>query len=473
MPEATDGLITTNAGTDCSVCVEVENDEGTPGSEPELEVRHLMLEDGLVVQGRIPEHVPPQPGDATIEDRGSSDVMDCTMADGVAQQPTATAAGASTNLEFDYEWKELPPNVAVPAGLEYKMPLDGGPNLARVAPKWQLQLWSEPADAFYRVEVSRFQTIAAVEAALEHTGPSLPQSMQQDWGAVRLGARGVALSRELTVEEARLFQLKQEQHLELISDHTPPTVPGAQPGHQGALWGPSLIGGEALYYVSTPPERPSAGLQCLLDSVETLPCWLPHRAVADALGFSHSAIEAAEARLGGKGYRWASEFENVHSLWPFKEPGFVVHGIRFAGPEQFYQLHKHPDAKFWPGKTTPSFEEAIHRVATGSEMDAYAWGRQCSVRDDWAAEKVALMREAVSHKFRADPELRELLLATAPYPLASVKNDTFWGIGFNGEGENKLAELLMQLRDTLMAEDSTEPEQLRARHADGGGFHRA
>ena len=95
--------------------------------------------------------------------------------------------------------------------------------------------------------------------------------------------------------------------------------------------GPSVSGGEALYYVSTPPERPSPGLQCLLDSVDTLPCWLPHRAVADALGFSHSAIEAAEARLGGKGYRWASEFENVHSLWPFKEPGFVVHGIRFAG----------------------------------------------------------------------------------------------------------------------------------------------
>jgi predicted NAD-dependent protein-ADP-ribosyltransferase YbiA (DUF1768 family) len=71
------------------------------------------------------------------------------------------------------------------------------------------------------------------------------------------------------------------------------------------------------------------------------------------------------------------------------------------------------------------------------------------------------MREAVSHKFRADPGLRELLLATAPHPLASVKGDTFWGIGFNGEGENRLAELLMELRDTLMAEDSKEREQLR------------
>lgn len=111
MAEATDGLIATGASmrADCSV-FEGDNEEGTPGSEPELEVdRHLMLEDGRVqVQGSISENVPPQPGDDDIEDCGGSDV-DCTMADAVAQQPTATAAGASTDLQFDYEWKELPP----------------------------------------------------------------------------------------------------------------------------------------------------------------------------------------------------------------------------------------------------------------------------------------------------------------------------------------------------------------------------
>ncbi len=79
---------------------------------------------------------------------------------------------------------------------------------------WQC---SEKAEAFYRVEVARFQTIAAVEAALERAGPSLPLSMQRDWGAVRLGARGVALPRELTVEKARLFQLKQEQQLKFMA----------------------------------------------------------------------------------------------------------------------------------------------------------------------------------------------------------------------------------------------------------------
>ena len=141
--------------------------------------------------------------------------LDRAVANAAVQR--AAAAGPCADLEFDYEWKELPPHMAVPPGLEYKLSLDGGPKQARIAHKWQLQLWSEPADAFYRVEVTRFQTIAAVEAVLERTGPSLPRSMQRDWGAVRIGARGVALSRELTVEEARLFQLKQEQHLELMT----------------------------------------------------------------------------------------------------------------------------------------------------------------------------------------------------------------------------------------------------------------
>eukprot|EP01043_Picozoa_sp_COSAG02_P027950 COSAG02_NODE_1671_length_11389_cov_24.192826_4_plen_159_part_00 len=141
--------------------------------------------------------------------------LDRAVADAVAQK--SAAAGSSTELEFDYEWKDLPPHMVLPAGMEYQMSMDGGPKRARIALKWQLQLWSAVADAFYRVEVTRFQTIADVEAALERTGPSLPQSMQRDWGAVRLATRGVALSRRLTVEEARLFQLKQEKQLELMT----------------------------------------------------------------------------------------------------------------------------------------------------------------------------------------------------------------------------------------------------------------
>lgn len=64
---------------------------------------------------------------------------------------------------------------------------------------------------------------------------------------------------------------------------------------------------EAYYYVSCRPKQPSAKMRALLDSV-TLPCWLPHRRIADALGFSHAAIEAAEAACTGG------------SLYPLRPP---------------------------------------------------------------------------------------------------------------------------------------------------------
>ena len=35
-----------------------------------------------------------------------------------------------------------------------------------------------------------------------------------------------------------------------------------------------------------------------------------------------------------------------------------------------------------------------------------------------------------------------------------MKGDTFWGIGFGGEGGNVLAVLLMELRDELVAEEA-------------------
>ena len=96
------------------------------------------------------------------------------MADAVVQHPAAAAgaAGPGAELEFDYEWKEILPGMAVPPSLEYQLSLGKAPTLARIAPKWQLQLWSEKADAFYRVEVARFQTIAAVKRLWSERAPA-------------------------------------------------------------------------------------------------------------------------------------------------------------------------------------------------------------------------------------------------------------------------------------------------------------
>ena len=61
-----------------------------------------------------------------------------------------------------------------------------------------------------------------MEAALVAEGPSLPQSMQRDWGAVGLatthsgGSEPVSLEQELTAETSRLFQLNQDVALVLL-----------------------------------------------------------------------------------------------------------------------------------------------------------------------------------------------------------------------------------------------------------------
>ena len=231
-------------------------------------------------------------------------------------------------------------------------------------------------------------------------------------------------------------------------------------------WKPIRSSGGAQYYVSAKPKDADVeahhqdadveAVHKLLDSVE-LPCWLPHRRVANALGHTDNAIAATEKTCGGP-YCWASEFENVHApfpgaLWPFQEPGFKAHGVEFRGSEQFFQVHKHKDAAQWPETTTRKFQKALDDVAMSSEWEAYNWGSQKGLlRDDWEEKKVEVMRAAVGYKFRADEGLRALLISTDPHPLASVKKDCFWGIGYKGEGKNMLAKLLMNLRDELLLE---------------------
>ena len=227
-------------------------------------------------------------------------------------------------------------------------------------------------------------------------------------------------------------------------------------------WTPIRSSGGAQYYVSATPKGEHAKAKALRELLQgkKLPCWLPHREVANALGETHNAIAAAEQTCGGP-YCWASEFENFHSTWPFQEPGFKAHGVKFAGSEQFFQVHKHKDAAQWPMTTTPEFKRALGDVAESSETKAYAWGnpnkteeglKSDEFRDDWEEKKVEVMRAAVGYKFRADKDLRDLLISTDPHPLASVKDDPFWGIGYVGQGKNMLAKLLMNLRDELLLE---------------------
>lgn len=175
--------------------------------------------------------------------------------------------------------------------------------------------------------------------------------------------------------------------------------------------------------------------------VASLPGWFPHRDVATAMGHDHLAIEAAEKAIGGR-YRWATEFENVHSVWHFREKGFEYADLHWNGSEQLFQCLK------WGAQ----FEKHKEEFCKLTDVEAFAMGRTVEIvhADEWdRVGRVEAMKLALFLKFVADKHLRDLLLSSGNDRLVSIKGDHYWGIGFDGTGQNKLGELLEALRSEI------------------------
>ena len=180
--------------------------------------------------------------------------------------------------------------------------------------------------------------------------------------------------------------------------------------------------------------------------VPRLPCWVPQRAVSVALFGAGGArlVDAATAMHGP--WVWATELSNVHATLAFEEPGFVLDGVRYAGPEEYFQLAK--------SEGMPDHAAAVAAMARGGgPMEAWRVGQRHGLRPDWEAAKLGVMREAVRAKFTQSRELGELLRATGEHPLVQLKErDAYWGTGPDGRGRNALGGLLMELRAELRAE---------------------
>lgn len=148
-----------------------------------------------------------------------------------------------------------------------------------------------------------------------------------------------------------------------------------------------------------------------------LPCWVSARLIGCVLGYSDEGVTAAVASLGeGESYVWATEFENVHTLWRYDELQLVIDGMSYTTSEDYYHSQK-PDR----------WDEAL-----------------------WRTQREGVMKRAVRAKLNADPSLAALLLATGSRPLLSLKPDEVWGFHpGTRRGENLLAKIWMRLREEL------------------------
>lgn len=99
-------------------------------------------------------------------------------------------------------------------------------------------------------------------------------------------------------------------------------------------------------------------------------------------------------------------------------------------------------------------EEAV-RLAHSPKLSAeMGRDRQRPLRKDWETVKIDVMRDALRAKFTQHKDLQKILLATGDAILVEhTKNDSFWGDGGDGSGQNMLGKLLMELREELNQEN--------------------
>jgi N-glycosidase YbiA len=120
---------------------------------------------------------------------------------------------------------------------------------------------------------------------------------------------------------------------------------------------------------------------------------------------------------------------------------FELNGLLWPTSEHYFQAQKF---------ASRGYAEAIRAVR--SPMGAARMGRARSqpIRADWEQIKDDVMRRAVLRKFETHAEIRAVLLATGDEEIVEdAPNDFYWGRGADGTGQNKLGQILMEVRTML------------------------
>lgn len=134
----------------------------------------------------------------------------------------------------------------------------------------------------------------------------------------------------------------------------------------------------------------------------------------------------------------------------FSDHGFEAGGVFWPMAEHYFQAMKFDGAER---------REQVRAAESPGAAKALGTDRSVPIRGDWEEARDDVMRRAVSAKFEAHAELREVLLATGYETIIEdAKSDAYWGCGPDGSGANMLGRILMEVRDNLR---SAPAEELR------------
>jgi N-glycosidase YbiA len=133
-----------------------------------------------------------------------------------------------------------------------------------------------------------------------------------------------------------------------------------------------------------------------------------------------------------------------------------IDGETWPTVEHFYEAQKsvqHPYQQAIRDAETPGMAKRLGNWPAASSRAARgSWFAKHGKlpRADWDRVKLDIMRRADWAKFSRNPDLAELLLATADAELIEDSpSDGFWGIGRDGNGANWAGRVLSEVRDRL------------------------
>lgn len=134
----------------------------------------------------------------------------------------------------------------------------------------------------------------------------------------------------------------------------------------------------------------------------------------------------------------------------FKEEYFFLSNFYLCSVDYDGMTYPSVEAAYQAAKTVDkTLRKEFTHISSGR---AKKLGRSVDLRPDWEKIKEDVMYTCLKSKF-SDPFLRRKLLATGKKHLVEENywKDTYWGV-YNGEGKNRLGELLMKLRSEIRKE---------------------
>lgn len=127
----------------------------------------------------------------------------------------------------------------------------------------------------------------------------------------------------------------------------------------------------------------------------------------------------------------------------FKKSPMFIYGRWWKNVESAYQAQKtivpQEYDKIWSAK---------------HPREARDLGQLVQIRKDWDTIKIPTMFDCVLAKFVQNAEFRDRLFSTGVEEIAEDSPiDSFWGLGPDGNGQNNLGKILMEVREVLRTKE--------------------